>query len=303
MRLDLALLEVFCTVYEEGSFSKAALKLRLSQPTVSGHVKNLEEAVGARLLDRLPRNAGPTEAGKILYRRGRSILNEKEAAINEMGKFLNCVEGSLTVCASTIPGEYLLPRLISEFHAQHPGVNVELQISDSRDACNKVFAGTAELGFVGARFDTVGLEFRKFASDILALIMPNNNEWKGIASITLDDLAKKPFLSREGGSGTRAAFEKAVGRELEGFNIIGQFGSTNAIKQGLKAGLGISVLSLLAVAPELSRAELKVIKIKGSGAIRGEFFMVLNSNLTTSPIVDAFIDRIPDWPATMTRTA
>ena len=303
MRLDLALLEVFCTVYEEGSFSRAALKLRLSQPTISGHVKNLEEAVGARLLDRLPRNAAPTEAGKILYRRGRSILNEKDAAIKELGKFLNCVEGSLTVCASTIPGEYLLPQLIAEFHSKHPGVSVELQISDSKDVCNKVLAGTAELGFVGARFDAIGLEFRQFASDTLGLIVPNNDEWRRVTAITLDDLAKKPFLSREGGSGTRAAFERAVGRELEGFNIIGQFGSTNAVKEGLKAGLGISVLSLLAVAPELSRGELKVIKIKGSGAISREFFMVLNSNLTTSPIVDAFIGCVPDWPAKLTRTA
>src|SRR5438309_2374744 len=214
MRLDLALLEVFCTVYEEGSFSKAALKLRLTQPTVSGHVKNLEGAVGARLLDRLPRNVVPTEAGKILYRRGRSILNEKDAAIRELGKFFNCVEGSLTVCASTVPGEYLLPRLIAEFHAKYRGVSVELQISDSKVVCNKVLAGTSELGFVGARFDTVGLEFRQFASDTLNLIVPNNDEWKGVASITLDDLAKKPFLSRERGSGTRVTFERAVGRDL-----------------------------------------------------------------------------------------
>jgi DNA-binding transcriptional LysR family regulator len=302
MRLDLALLEVFCTVYAEGSFSKAALKLRLTQPTVSGHVKKLEEAVGARLLDRLPRNVVPTEAGKILYRRGRTILNEKEAAITELGTFLNCVEGSLTVCSSTIPGEYLLPQLIAEFHAKYPGVSVELQISDSKDVCNRVLAGTAELGFVGARFDGVGLEFRQFASDMLGLIVPSNDEWKDIASITLDDLAKKPFLSRERGSGTRVTFERAVGRELEGFNIIGRFGSSNAVKEGLKAGLGISVLSLLAVGPELRRGELKVVEIEGSGAISREFFMVLNRNLTTSPIANAFMDSVPDWPATTTRT-
>jgi DNA-binding transcriptional LysR family regulator len=303
MRLDLALLEVFCTVYEEASFSKAALKLSLTQPTVSGHVKNLEAAVGAKLLDRLPRNVVPTGAGKILYRHGRSILNEKDSAIRELGKFFNCVEGSLTVCASTIPGEYLLPRLIAEFHAKYPGVSVELQISDSKSVCDKVLTGTTELGFVGAKFDTVGLEFRQFASDTLGLIVPNNDEWKDVDSIPLDSLAKKPFLSREGGSGTRITFERAVGRELEGFNIIGCFGSTNAIKEGLKAELGVSILSLLAVGPELSRGELKVVQIDGSGEIRREFFMVLNSNLTTSPVVDAFIACVSDWPITMTRTA
>src|ERR1051325_7318728 len=101
MRLDLSLVEVFCTVYEEGSFSKAALKLKLSQPTISAHMKTLEEAVGTRLLNRLPRSLVATEAGKILYRHGRRIISEKEAAIKELSKLLNRVEGPLTVCAST----------------------------------------------------------------------------------------------------------------------------------------------------------------------------------------------------------
>src|SRR6185503_13058242 len=111
MRLDLSLVEVFCVVYEEGSFSRAASKLHLSQPTVSGHIKNLEEAIGARLFDRLPRQAVPTRVGEILYIHGRAILNEKDATIQELSKFLNLVEGSLTISASTIPGEYLLPQI------------------------------------------------------------------------------------------------------------------------------------------------------------------------------------------------
>src|SRR6185503_11646029 len=140
MRLDLYLVEVFCTIYEEGSFSKAALKLQLSQPTISIHIKNLEDAIGTKLFDRLPRQAVPTQAAKVLYRRGRAILNEKDAAIQELNKFLNRVEGSLTVCASTIPGEYLLAQIMVSFHAKYPKINVELQISDSKDVCHKVLS-------------------------------------------------------------------------------------------------------------------------------------------------------------------
>src|SRR6185295_16210301 len=177
MRLDLSLIEIFCIVYEEGSFSKAASKLQLSQPTVSGHIKHLEDSVGARLFDRLPRQAAPTQAGKILYRRGRAILDEKYAAVQELNKFLNRIEGSLTISASTIPGEYLLPQIIASFRMKYPGVNVELQISDSEDVCQIVLSGKAEIGFVGAKFEVVGLRFRHFASDTLALIVPNNEEW------------------------------------------------------------------------------------------------------------------------------
>jgi len=290
MRLDLSLIEIFCIVYEEGSFSRAAAKLQLSQPTISGHIKNLEDSVGARLFDRLPRQAMPTQAGKILYRRGRAILDEKYAAVQELNKFLNRVEGSLTITASTIPGEYLLPQMIASFRMKYPGVNIELQISDSEDVCQRVLSGKAEIGFVGARFEVVGLGFRHFASDTLALIVPNNDEWSSIESLTLEELSLKPFLSRESGSGTRTTFEKVIGPALDNFNVVASFGSTNAIKEALKAGLGVSVLSLLAVSSEIARGEFKTVEIEGAGPLHREFFMVINTNLTASPIADAFVE-------------
>ncbi len=289
MRLDLSLVEVFCVVYEEGSFSRAALKLHLSQPTVSGHIKNLEDAIGARLFDRLPRQAVPTRVGEILYKHGRAILNEKDAAIQGLSKFLNLVEGSLTISASTIPGEYLLPQIIASFHKKYQGVNVELEISDSEDVCQRVFSGKAELGFVGTRFEMAGLDFQYFASDTIALIVPNNNEWSGIKTITLDELSLKPFLSRESGSGTKATFEKAIGVTLDKFHVIAKFGSTNAIKEALKAGLGVSVLSMLAVSSAVDRGEVKTVEIEGVSPLHREFFMVKNTSLTSSPIADAFV--------------
>src|SRR5215469_6804455 len=141
MRLELSLIEVFCCVYEEGSFSKAALRLRCSQPTISGHIKNLEEHVAARLFDRLPRRIVPTRAGELLYKHGRIILNEKEAAIQELKRLLNRLEGTLSICSSTIPGDYLLPQLIAEFHSKLPAVRVEMRITDSKDVCSQVLGG------------------------------------------------------------------------------------------------------------------------------------------------------------------
>lgn len=290
IRLDLNLLEVFCHVYDEGNFSRAAQKLHLTQSTVSGHIKNLEAYIGARLFDRLPRRIVPTQAGKILYRRGCSILEEKEATRRELQNLLNCTGGSLTICGSTIPGEYLLPQIMVRYHVRFPGVKVQLQISDSQTTCNEVLGGKVELGFAGAKLEAVGLEFHHFAADELVLAVPNSQEWRRITSITPDLLATQPFLAREAGSGTRTAFEKQVGLSLNDFNVVGCFNSANAIKEALRAGLGVSVLSLLTIKSEIANGELRTVQIEGLGKLHRDFFAVVNNKMTLSPIAAAFLD-------------
>ncbi len=290
MRLDLNLVEVFCCVVEEGSFSRAARKLSLSQPTVSGHIRNLEGFVGTPLLDRLPRRIKLTQAGELLFRHGRAILHEKKAAVIALTRFVHHQEGGLILCGSTIPAEYILPRIVSSFHARFPRVKVEIRISDSKGACDEVLSARAELGFVGAKFPAVELEFRPFASDDLALVVPNTREWAGIEYIALDALSQKPFLLREAGSGTRSAFEEILGRSLDSFNVVGCFGSTNAVKEALKANLGVSILSVLAVQWELAGGLLKIVRIEGMESMKREFYIVINKKLSLSPIAAAFLE-------------
>jgi DNA-binding transcriptional LysR family regulator len=297
MRLDLNLLEVFCCVYKEGSFSRAAQKLRLSQPTVSGHIKNLEDYLGTKLFNRLPRQVVATRAGEILYRRGQIIMIEKESALQELKKFLNRIEGSLAICCSTIPGEYLMPQIVASFHERFPAVVIEMSVSDSQRVYDDVSSGKAELGFAGAKIETVGLEFRHFASDEVALVVPNNSEWRKVESISLDALAAKPMLVRETGSGTRLAFEKRVGRALGEFNVVGYLGSSNSIKEAMKAGLGVSVLSLLSVKSEIESGVFKPVAIEGVTALRRDFFAVFNKRLILSPIAGEFLDFVLHRPA------
>ena len=220
MRLELNLVEIFCCVVDEGSFSGAGKKLRLSQPTISGHVRNLENFVGTPLLDRLPRRLVLTHAGKLLYRRGQSILREKQSAIRELGQLLNYEQGETVLSGSSIPSEYLLPRIVASFREKFPNVKVEILISDSRGSVADVLSGKAELGFVGAIFDEGGIEYRRFGSDELALVVPNSGEWLDVESIRLSELITKPFLVRESGSGTRRAFEAMFGYPV--FPAIGQ---------------------------------------------------------------------------------
>ena len=290
MQLDLRLLEIFCAVYEARSFSKAAEKLHISQPTVSEHVKNLEEILDVRLFDRLPRTIAPTQAARILYRHGEIILTQRQAALQELMAFLDRLEGSLKVSASTIPGEYLLPQLLVDFHSQFPRVDVDLSISDSLKVCHQVASGEADLGLVGARLDVLGVEYRPFASDQLVLIVPNNDQWRTIEQISMEDLLQEPFLARESGSGTRLSLERQLGLNLDRFNIRTILGSTNAIKEGLKAGLGVSVLSHLAVQTELAGGLLKTVQIEGSDSLRRDFFVVTHTRRTLSPIAESFLE-------------
>jgi len=295
MRLELNLLEIFCCVVDEGSFSKAAERLRLSQPTVSGHIRNLENFVGTPLLDRLPRKIVLTQAGKLLYRRGQSILSEKKSAILELRQLLNHEQGELILSGSSIPSEYLLPPIVASFRERFPNIKVEILISDSRGSTTDVLSGKAELGFVGAIFDEAEIEYRYLGSDELALVVPNNEEWRDVESIKLNDLITKPFLVRESGSGTRRAFEEMFGYSMDRFNIAGCFGSMGIIREALKANIGVSVISLLSVSEELARGLLKVVKIEDIGSMKREFYVITNRRLSLSPIADAFLKcAVPD---------
>jgi DNA-binding transcriptional LysR family regulator len=290
MRLELNLVEIFCCVAEEGSFSKAAEKLRLSQPTVSGHVRNLETLIGIKLLDRLPRGIALTHAGKLLYKHGIAIRNEKDSAIRALQQFLNSEQGELLLSGSTIPAEYILPPMIASFRAHFPRIKVSIRISDSEQGCADVLAGRAELGFVGAMFNSNEIEFCHFGWDELALVVPNTPEWHGVESIELEELAAKSFLARESGSGTRKAFEKMLGHSLDRFNVVGCFGSTGAIKEALKAHMGVSVLSVPAVATELAGKLLKRVQIKGVESMKREFYVARKKRSSLSPISEAFLE-------------
>jgi DNA-binding transcriptional LysR family regulator len=304
MRLELNLIEIFCCVVDEGSFSKAAQKLRLSQPTISGHIKNLEDLVGTSLLNRLPRKIVLTRAGSLLYKRGRSILNEKRSAIRELKQFLNNELGDIVLSGSSIPSEYLLPPIVASFRKKFPNIKVEIRISDSKGSFTDVLLGKAELGFVGAVFDHGEVEYRYFGSDELALVVPNTAEWQNVRSVKLNELSKKPFLARETGSGTRWAFEDMLGYSLDHLNVVGCFGSMGSIREALKANIGVSVVSLLSVGAELASGLLKVVKIEEMESMKRDFYAVTNRKLSLSPVAKAFLkcalpaeDRIEDVEA------
>lgn len=295
--MDLRLLEIFCAVYEERGFSKAAARLHLTQPTISGHIRSLEDYFGAPLFDRLGREIQPTRAGEMLYEHGRDILQIKKTITEGMSKFLNRLEGRLHIGASTIPGEYLLPMIIGRFHTEYPNVEITAAISDTERVVKEIEKGRIELGFVGAQVDTSDLEFRQFASDQLVLIVPGNKRWAGVKSLSLKELVKTPMLLRESGSGTRVVFERKLaelGYNLRDFNIVAQLGSTAAIKQAVISGVGVSVISNVAVRHEIHCRLVREVRLHELRSLERHFFVVRNRKRTPSPICQAFLEFVFD---------
>jgi len=290
--MDLRQLEVFCAVCEERSFSRAAERLELTQPTVSGHIKALERFFGTALLDRLGRESVPNRVGEFLYQQSLQMLELKRLALEGMSRLLGGLEGDLRLGASTIPGEFLLPELIGRFHRSHPKIHITLEISDSQGVLQAVGGGRVDLGFAGARLEDGELEFKPFASDRLVLAVPATGRWRRARSASLDELRAEPLVIRERGSGTRSAVERRLaeqGHVLRGFNVVAELGSTAAVKEAIKAGVGWSILSNLSVRTETAAGVIRTLPIEGFEPWERNFYVVIDPRRTTSPTAESFL--------------
>lgn len=290
--MDLRQLEVFARVVETRSFSRAAEALRLTQSTISEHVRLLEDEVGTRLFDRLGRETVPTRAGELLYDYARRILALRTEARQALEQFLGRISGVLQVGASTIPGEYVLPPLIGRFREKFPQVSMALRIGDTRGIVEAVLEGRVELGVVGARPDHRQLEAVELMPDELVVVVPPGHAWFGRRRATLEDLRAEPLIVREPGSGSRQALEAALdeaGADLDGLRVIAEMGSTSAIKQAVKAGVGVSIMSKRAVEEECRHGLLWCVKIKDLRFTR-HFYVVTHAGRSRSPLCQAFFD-------------
>ena len=182
--MDLRRLEIFVRVAEFGSFSRAAEALFLTQPTVSEHIRALEDELGVQLLDRLGRGAAPTPAGQLLLGYARKLLTLAGEAQQAVDQFQGRVSGELIVGGSSIPGEYVLPALIGAFRAKHPEIAVTLLIGDSRSVQEWVEAGRVEIGVVGVRPTGRSLESRQLMADELVVVVAPDHPWAGRSSIS-----------------------------------------------------------------------------------------------------------------------
>ena len=296
--MDLRRLEIFLKVAELGSFSRAADALFLTQPTVSEHVRALEDELGVQLLDRLGRGTTPTKAGTLLLGYARRLLALSREARQAIEQFQGRVSGELVLGGSNIPGEYVLPALIGAFRLKYPDVSLSLRIGASRDVQEWVEQGHVEIGVVGAVPSSRALESRPLMADDLVLAVPPDHPWVSRKTVSVDDVKSEPLILRERGSGSRETLEsglKELGTGLEAFHIVGEIASTQAVKQAIRAGLGVSFVSRLAVEDECRARVLACVKVRDLNVTRA-FHVVTHRDRSRSPLAQAFLAFVESQP-------
>jgi DNA-binding transcriptional LysR family regulator len=286
-------LEIFCKVVELESFSKAAEAVHLVQASVSERIASLEKKVGIRLLDRLGRRVIPTAAGELLFKHAALLLEMKETAQLELEKFLGLEQGEIALGGSTIPGEYILPGSISQFSRKYPHLLVKLTVADSRRIEHQVLQGNIEIGVVGSKSQHPNIISQRVWADELVLAVPAGHPWGRYKVVSLAELQRVPFILRESGSGTLKILESYLAGFGEGsmndFKVVARFGSSTAVKEGIKSGLGLSILSARAIATEVKAGLLKAIRIKGLVMARN-FYLIRNKLRIASPACKALHD-------------
>ncbi len=290
--LDLRKLEVFYWVAELRSFSLAADRLSLRQPTVSAHVRGLEEKLGAKILNRIGGEVAPTAFGQVLFERAKVLLAFKKETLAALDHFQGKVKGELLIGGSNIPGEYILPGKLGAFIQKCPEVKPILRIGDSAGIAQAVLDGEVELGFVGFKGEDGRLLFQKIWKDEMVLAVPKGHPWTRLKAIALRDLRKAGFISREGGSGTLRSFRSLLSRKGQEpeklLKVVMELGSTEAIKEALIAGLGVSILSRTCIQREIQHGLLMEVPIRGLKMER-DFYQIFHRRRTLSPVSQAFI--------------
>ena len=290
--MDLWQLHIFCKVIELKSFSKAGKAVHLTQPTISSHIKDLENHFNCRLIDRLTKEVLPTNAGELLYGYAKKFLALRDATESALAEYNGKIRGRLVIGGSTIPGTYLMPQLIADFKHPYPDVIISLVIGDTADIIERILEGSLEMGIVGARTESPKIDQKVILSDEMGLIVPARHRWAAKNRVSLKQLVTEPFILRERGSGTLTSLHQSLrnqGYAVEDLKVIAELGSTQAICQGIKNGVGVSILSTLAVAEDIQAGKLCALKVDGLD-LKRNFYLTRHKRRSPSPLHKAFVD-------------
>lgn len=292
--MDLWQLHIFCKVVDLKSFSLAGRAVHLSQPTVSSHIKDLEEHFDCRLIDRLAKEALPTKAGRLLYRYAKRMIALRDEVESALAEFKGKVKGSLDLGGSTIPGAFLLPAVIGAFTKRFPDVKVALTIADTSQIIEAILSGDLEIGVVGALSTNAGVLQTQLVEDEMCLVVPTGHRWWRKKRITPQQLCSEPFILREQGSGTLKSIQTSfseAGLSINDLKVVARIGSTEAIRQGIKNHMGISILSAIAVTEDVAAGKLKTLTIDGLNLKRA-FYLTRHRHRSLSPLCQTFIEFI-----------
>ncbi|MGN0465315.1 MAG: selenium metabolism-associated LysR family transcriptional regulator [Lachnospiraceae bacterium] len=254
--MDLKQLESFIKVVDYGNFSRAAKSLYLTQPTVSAHISSLEDELNCKLFLRDTRNIVLTEKGKILYQYASKMIFLKNKIKEEFIEKIDEKKDTITIAASTIPSQYILPEVIGVFGKKYPKKKFKIIETDSAKVVKNIIAGIADIGLTGTVLDKNDCYYLPFYKDELMIIMPNTEKYRKIQKeeTGIEWLLNESIIMREEGSGTRIETERyleKMGIDVKSLNIVANMENPESIKRSVRNEIGITIISKLAVKEEV----------------------------------------------------
>ena len=266
--LNLHQLATFQVVAKHCSYVRAAEELHFSQPAVSAQIRQLEESLEIKLFDKIGRQTYLTQAGEELYRYSQKIFSLIEEMQETMESLRSPQFGHLSVGADTTVGTYVIPALLGQFHQMYPEVEITLDVVNRAALVEAIMSNRIDMAIVGRVPDDIPVEIEPFAQNELVLVASPRHRLAGIAGVPLTELGKEHFLLREVGSGTRAALETVFQEAGVPLQVSMQVGNNSAIKQGVAAGLGIALISRVALDMELETNRLVILDVEGFPVLR-----------------------------------
>lgn len=284
--MNLKQLEAFVQIADSGSFSKAAKELFLTQPTISAHISALEKELNTRLFVRNTKDVRLSDSGTVLYDYAKQmiVLQKKieDTFVVREEKGQQCI----TIAASTIPAQYLLPGILASFNEKYPNQQFKIIESDSAKVVEQVVNHTVDIGFTGTVIDKRLCKYIPFYQDELIVIAPNTDKYRIMQQEEKDAkwLVNEAMIMREEGSGTRKEAEKQlkkIGLNPVKLNVIASMENPEAIKRAVSSGMGVSVISKLAAEEEIAKGTLLALPISADD-MRRDINVIYNRNLQLS---------------------
>ncbi|ADC62299.1 LysR family transcriptional regulator [Allochromatium vinosum] len=286
MHVSLRQLRVFEAVARHNSYTRAAEELHLSQPAVSMQVRQLEDEIGLSLFERLGKQVVLTEAGREVFHYSRAIgqsLREMEEVLESLK---GVSRGSLRIAvASTV--NYFAPRLMAIFQQRHSGIGLRLDVTNRESLVQMLDSNSVDLVLMGVPPRNVEVEAEAFMDNPLVVIAPPDHPLAGERAISLARLAEETFVMREEGSGTRQAMERFFSERGQTIRHGMQMTRNEAVKQAVRSGLGLSVVSLHTIELELETRRLVTLDVEGFPD-RRQWYLVYRRGKRLSPAAGAF---------------
>jgi len=290
MHFTLQQLKLLEAVVRNGSFTRAAKEQHLTQPAVSIQIKRLEEQVASPLFDQVGKKIFPTAACDILYQASLDILQRVDALKTDLEILQGSVRGPLRVSVVTT-AKYFMPHLLGSFLQQYPDVEPKLVFSNRERVMERLRSNKDDFVIMGQVPDDEALESFPFLNNILCVTAPPRHPLVHSKNISLKQLTHQRLLEREPGSGTRLAFDKLLAQHDLSIEPYMELGSSEAIKQGVMAGLGLAILSLHSIRVELESGRLDVLDVENF-PLKRRWFAVHMKGKRLSLVAQTFLDYI-----------